>query len=329
MKITEWTGESGDRFITNNSDLLKTLEYADQVKNSDLSILIQGETGTGKDLLAKAIHYSSNRGAKNFVNINCTSFPETLFESELFGHKKGAYTGAFEDKKGQIEEAEGGTLFLNEIADIPSTIQTKLLRAVEDREVTRIGEVKPKKINFRLIAATNRDLETQMNQREFRNDLYYRLGTVKLILPPLRERTMDIPFLIVFFTEKYSNLNGDHHQISIEDNVLLLIMAYLWPGNIRELENDIKGMSALTIGKGAINVEFLNKHFDKFTAHLMDKKSHDNKISLYDIMATFERNLILSALQTSGWNQSESARLLLISEGTIRNKMKRLGIQKP
>ncbi|MCJ7498113.1 MAG: sigma 54-interacting transcriptional regulator, partial [candidate division Zixibacteria bacterium] len=222
---------SFSQIITRSSQMLKILWKLEQIKDTNLSVLFEGETGTGKDFLGKALHYSSSRKDKNFVAVNCAALPEPLLESELFGHKKGSYTGATFDKKGLFEEADGGTLYLDEIGDLSPSIQVKLLRVLEEKVITRLGETKPKKIDIRIVASTNKNLEEEVAQGRFRKDLYFRLNAVNLKLPPLRERREDIPLLVDYFIKTHSK--GDQKALSLKPLILELCSEYDWPGNVR------------------------------------------------------------------------------------------------
>jgi Nif-specific regulatory protein len=222
--------------ITQNKQMLEMLARVQQVVNSNISISIEGETGCGKDLLAKTIHYNSDRKDRRFISVNCAALPETLLESELFGHKRGAFTGADRDKTGLFEEADGGTFFLDEIADMPPSIQAKVLRILEEKEIVRLGETRPIKVDVRIISATNRDLKVEMEGGRFRQDLYYRLTALCFRIPPLRERKEDIPLLIKHFAGENAGIVPD---------AMRLLVAFDWPGNVRELENEVKKLTLL------------------------------------------------------------------------------------
>ncbi len=218
--------------VTENQEMLDIIRRVKQVSDTDLTILLEGETGTGKDILAKTIHYNGNRKNRRYIALNCASVPETLFESELFGYRKGAFTGASSDKKGLLEEADGGTLLLNEIGEMPLPIQAKLLGVIEEKEFTRLGDTKPRKVDVRFIAATNRDLKKAVQQRRFREDLYYRLSVIKVQLPPLRERKEDILPLVRLFLERHSNGNGGRVE-ELSHKITENLFLYDWPGNVR------------------------------------------------------------------------------------------------
>ncbi len=290
--------------ITQNKEMLDMLEQAKQVKDTDMTILIEGETGTGKDLLAKCIHYESKRRDKKFVSVSCAAIPEALLESELFGHKKGAFTSAGYDKKGLLEEADDGTLFLNEVADLPLSIQAKLLGVIENKELTRLGETIPRKVNFRIIAASNRSLEDEVKSRRFRDDLYYRLKVIEFVLPPLKQRREDIPLLIDYFVRIFSN---DDKNISSE--ISEVFSNYTWPGNIRELENEVKRVAILP--KVEL-IEVLNSF----------NKELDNQSDLNNKIQELEKKEIIEALKRNNYNRRLTAESLGISEATLYRKIR-------
>lgn len=305
--------------ITRNNRIIDIVEKIHQIKDSDVNILLEGETGTGKDLFSKFIHYKSDRKDKKFVAVNCSALPESLLENELFGHKKGAYTGATQDQWGRFEEAEGGTLYLDEIADVPLPIQVKLLRATENKEITRLGDTKPRRIDVRIISSTNRDIQKAIEDGSFRQDLYHRLNTIPIKIPPLRERKEDIPLLFKHFLEEFGV--GEEILKSIENPLSLIrLIDYEWPGNIRELENEVKRIAVLSGGDKCRFCQLLNNFNQK------DGKT-ENDSSLTSRMEKFERDQILNALLISNWVKTKAAVLLGIHESVLRYRMKRLGIK--
>jgi Nif-specific regulatory protein len=309
------------KVITQNSDMLKILWKLKQVKDSSISIMLEGDTGTGKDLLAKAIHYSSNRSDKKFVPVNCAALPESLLESELFGHRKGAYTGAAFDKRGLLEEADEGTLYLDEVGDMHPSTQIKLLRALEDKEVTRLGETKPRKIDIRIISATNKNMKDEVQNGGFRMDLFYRLNAIHIKLPPLKDRREDIPVLVDHFIKTYSDKPSRFsHLIPL---ILELFANYEWPGNVRELENEVKRLLAFNRDTSTPRLDILS---DKFTIP-SDLKS--DKLSLYDRVALWERQYIIKALIDNNWVKKTTAEALHIPESSLRFKMKQYKIKRP
>ncbi|MCJ7507401.1 MAG: sigma 54-interacting transcriptional regulator [candidate division Zixibacteria bacterium] len=309
--------------ITTDQKMLNALKKTEQLKDSNLPILIEGETGTGKDLLAKAIHYHSNRKNKKFVAINCAAFPDTLLESELFGHKKGAYTGAVEDKKGLLEEADGGTLYIDEVADMPLTTQVKLLRALEEKEIIRLGETVPRKVDIRVISATNKKIEEEMAAGRFRKDLYFRLNTVNVKLVPLRERKGDIPLLTEHFIKIYSKDPSEKELYRIIPTMIELFMGHDWPGNVRELESEVRKLLALRDESGRICSDFLS---DKFC---LPEKTNLKELSLYQRVGIWEKQYILKALLENNWIKKATASVLNIPESSLRFKMKQYSIVKP
>ncbi len=305
-------------FITQNKETLDIIHKAQQAKDKDVTILIQGETGTGKDLLARMIHYNSTRRDNKFVSINCANLPEALLESELFGHKKGAFTSANQDKKGLLETANEGTLFLNEIGELPASIQAKLLSVLEEKQFTPLGATTPKQVDIRIIAATNKDLKQEVENKTFREDLYYRLSIIQLDLPPLRERKEDIKLLLEHFLEKHAD--GTKDKVKQASNKLSeLFMSYSWPGNIRELENEIIKLSTLIEVKDEDGLNRLVEQIHK-------EKRLKLSTSLLDKKETLEKSEITNALRASSNIKAQAAKILNIPESTLRHKMKKLDI---
>ena len=311
--------------VTRNHEMLEILTQVRQIVNANISVTIQGETGSGKDLLAQAIHYNSNRRDKRFVSVNCAALPEPLLESELFGHRRGAFTGADRDKHGLFEEADGGTFFLDEIADMPLSIQAKILRVLEAREIVRLGETQPRKIDVRIISATNKDLKEQMDAGLFRQDLYYRLSALNFRLPPLRERREDIPLLVAHFLEKTGK--------QVDPEVMKYFMSYDWPGNIRELDNEIRKMVLLSGGDNTIRVDILSPRIrglkitqrSEATAGDADIEFNES-YSLYDYLAEREKRFIIKALREKKGVKKHAAAMLNIPESTLRLKIKQYHI---
>jgi len=312
---------SFSQIITRNSQMLKILWKLEQIKDTNLSVLFEGETGTGKDFLAKALHYSSDRKDKNFIAVNCAALPESLLESELFGHKKGAYTGATFDKKGLFEEADGGTLYLDEIGDLSLSIQIKLLRVLEEKVITRLGEIKPRKIDIRIVASTNKNLEEEVAQGRFRKDLYFRLNAVNFKLSPLREKREDIPILVDHFIRTHSG--GSQKALSLKPLILELYSEYDWPGNVRELENETKRLLAYNQSDEFVVDELLS---DKFPLPEELKKESS---SLYERLSVLEKQYILKALIENKWVKKSAAKTLKIPESSLRFKMKQYKLQAP
>jgi len=288
----------------------------EKIAGYESNILITGETGTGKELIAKAIHYSGKLQEKPFVTIDCAAIPESILESELFGHTKGAFTGAVEDKKGQIEMAEGGTLFLDEIGELPLALQKKFLRFLQGKEFVRVGGTKRRKMNIRLIAATNKNLEQGIQEGAWREDLFYRLNVISVEVPPLRERKEDIPLLLNTFLEKFNAQNNKSIR-GVTKQVMDIFQEYEWPGNVRELENVIERAVVLSSGE-TITASCLPS---KLTA-LKEESLPSNGLNLMEM----EKNLLWQALEKTNWNQSAAARVLGISRKQLRTKMSHHGI---
>lgn len=295
-----------------------------QVAKSDATVLILGESGTGKELLAKGIHFNSLRKEQAFVTINCGSLPENLIESELFGHKKGAFTGAVSDKKGKFEFADGGTIFLDEIGELPLHLQVKLLRVLQDGMVDKIGESVPVKVDVRVLAATNRDLEEEVSAGNFREDLYYRLCVVPIKLPPLRERLDDIPLLVEHFLKKYSEkLKAD--RVRIDKEALKMLLKYSWPGNVRELEN-LAERTVVMSQTGLVTVDDLP---EKIKSNYGSGASAVIELPDEGInMENLEKELIEKAYAKCKHNQSKTARFLGITRNTLLYRFEKYGIEK-
>lgn len=287
------------------------------VAESNANVLITGESGTGKELVARAIHKKSLRNTKPFVIVDCTTIPENLLESELFGHEKGAFTGAVERKVGLFEIANEGTVFLDEIGELPMYLQKKLLRFLQEREIQRIGSNARIKVDVRVISATNRDLEKLVNEGVFREDLYWRLNVVRINLPPLRERKEDIPLLVNHFLNKYSKENNKPIP-QLEPEVMDALINYEWRGNVRELANVIERAIVLS-PSGIISMKHLPKRIIEKTGWTLYRESSLNLLEV-------EKSLILKALNSTGWNQTKAAQILGISRKQLRTKMKHHGL---
>ncbi len=295
-----------------------------QVAPRRSTVLIQGESGTGKELVAKAIHAASGRVDAPFVAINCGNIPSDLLESELFGHVRGAYTGATAAKKGLFEAADGGTLFLDEVSTISQDIQVKLLRVIQEREFRRLGSLENIQIDVRIIAATNTDLLAAVRQGTFRDDLYYRLNVIVIKIPPLRERTEDIPLLSRHFIKKYGEEN-QRDGLFLESSALKVLMEYPWPGNVRELENVIERAVVLS-QDDKIAAELFPKNITLPYPETPDRFAQDN-VSLKEKVGNFEKAIILAALEKTGWNQKKAAQLLSVNATTLSEKLKRFKIR--
>jgi DNA-binding NtrC family response regulator len=314
-----------ENILGRSAVLLEVLDTAARAARSSSTVLIRGETGTGKELLARAIHFNSSRSKNPLVTINCGAIPKDLLESELFGHRRGAFTGAVADKKGKIELADGGTLFLDEIGEMSPDLQVKLLRLIQEGEIESVGSVSKAKVDVRVIAATHRDLQAMIEDGTFREDLYYRLAVIALVIPPLRERADDIPDLVQHFFRKSQEKNN-RPELALPPALLSYFVRYRWPGNIRELENVLERIVVLARGT-SITIEdlpqFLRQERAGIDALEIDLPSQG--ISLEAI----EKELILRALQKCDWNQTRAARYLDLSRKTLIYRIEKHGIKKP
>ena len=315
---------SFQNIIGNSSEMHEVFRIMRHAASSESNVLITGESGTGKELVARAVHSNSVRTRKKFVTVNCGAIPEGLMESELFGHVKGAFTGAVSDKRGLVEEADKGTLFLDEIGELPQVLQVKLLRVLQDGDFSRVGDPVPRNVNVRVIAATNRDLKKAIAEKNFREDLYYRLNVIPIELPPLRKRKEDIPMLVNFFLEKHKIKALEKNIKGISKEAMQALLNYHFPGNVRELENAVEYAIAFTSGP-VVQRDDLPKYI------LEDKKLSEEARSipimpLREAKAQFEKSLIMAALIESGGNISEASRLLNIHRQNLQQKIRLLGI---
>ena len=309
--------------IGSSRSFLNVLRTAAQVAATSASVCLAGESGTGKEVLAKAIHYSSHYADGPLIKVNCAAIPETLLESELFGYEKGAFTGAkATGNPGKFELANGGTLFLDEIGEMPMSMQVKLLRALQEREITRVGGTKTIKLDFRLITATNRDLEAMVEEGAFREDLYYRISVIPLTLPPLRERRSDIPVLANHFLRELQEQYGGDCSFSSE--VIELLCDYAWPGNIRELENCVERMSVLSTDE-IISVDVLPPQIMDCRGR-RSKKSIEN-YRLQDILEKTERDTIRAVLSLTGGNKARAIEILGISKRNFYMKLDKYNLR--
>src|SRR6188508_203068 len=305
--------------IGSSGPVRQMYEQMSQVAATNTTVLIRGESGTGKEMVAHAIHYNSPRANKPFVKVSCAALPDSLIESELFGYERGAFTGAEQRKKGRFELAEGGTLFLDEIGDINLATQVKLLRVLQEREFERLGSTETVKINVRLLAATNKDMERAIAAGTFREDLYYRLNVFTIYVPPLRERKPDMLLLVDHFLEKYSIEHG-HHIKRISTPAIDMLMSYHWPGNVRELENALE--RAVLVCDAAV----IHGHHLPPSLQTADSSGTVTRVSLGDAVAAYERDLIQDALKTTRGNRAKAARLLDTTERILNYKVRGHGI---
>jgi two-component system NtrC family response regulator len=322
---------SFDEIVSTSTAMEKVLNLAARIADSTSSVLIRGETGVGKELVARAIHYASPRSEKPFVAVNCSALNEHLLESELFGHEKGAFTGALTSRAGRFEIASGGTLFLDEIGDLPSSVQVKLLRAIQDKTIERVGSNKPVMVDVRLITATHRDLQQEMAEERFREDLYYRLNVVTIWVPPLRDRRDDIKVLAESFLKKYAR---ERHKTvkGFTPEARDLLMRYRYPGNVRELENAIERAVLLT------RMEYIEP---EDLPEAIQAGDHERVISvgesitlpitgsLPEITMRLEKAMLFHALRECNGNQTKAAQRIGISEKSVRDRLKKWGTANP
>jgi DNA-binding NtrC family response regulator len=343
-RLAERETGSFSSIIGQSKPMQKIFDMIKTIAKSDTTILIEGESGTGKELIARSIHQESERRSRPFVAINCGAIPETLLESELFGHVKGSFTGAIADKRGLFQEAHGGTLFLDEIATISLPVQAKLLRAIQEREIRPVGGAHGLKIDARIIAATNRPLLSMIREKSFREDLYYRLAVIALTVPPLRDRKEDIPLLATFFLDKFCRKNGKNIR-HISEPSMRKMLDYFWPGNIRELENIIERAVVISPDDAAdINLSVLppalnplerppmriaddpiSQEAENFVSRLL-QENHDLKSILDIATSEIEKTAILQMLKDVDGNRSEAAKRLGISRPALYTKLREYNI---
>jgi DNA-binding NtrC family response regulator len=316
-----------DNIVGTSKPMMQVFSTLELVSPMNSTVLIQGETGTGKELIARSIHFNSPRKDHPFVAFNAAAIPEGLAEAELFGHVKGAFTGAISNRVGRFELADRGTLFIDEVSSMPMALQAKLLRALQEREIEKVGTSKPMKINARVVAATNVDLMKLVKEGTFREDLYYRLNVVRVMLPPLRARQEDIPMLAQRFARQSSQHNGLSPR-SISQEAMRLLMRYDWPGNIRQLENAIEHAVAMSGGHTDVVPEMLPEELrpSEKMQTVPSMTIPDEGVNFSSIMSQMERDLILQCLEKTGGNKRQAAKLLNLSRTTLIDKLQRLGI---
>jgi DNA-binding NtrC family response regulator len=310
--------------VARSAKMQEVLATVERVAPTNSTVLLGGESGSGKDLIARAIHQHSRRAAGPFIKINCTAIPENLLESELFGYEKGAFTGAVSSKPGKFELADKGTIFLDEIGDVPGTIQVKLLRVLQDREFERLGGTKTLKVDVRVVAATNQDLRAALEQGSFREDLYYRLNVVPINIPPLRERKEDIPYLVDHFVERFTRESGKPLR-GITPAAQKALMEFHWPGNVRELENIIERGVALSSGD-VIDVADVRLDLSPMKPGAVPTADAAAFPPEGLTLEQFEDEIIKEALRRAGGNKSQAARLLGISRNALRYRLSKMGV---
>lgn len=312
---------SFSNIIGRSQKMLYIYQVIEKVAKSTTSVLIYGESGTGKELVARAIHYNSPRADEPFVSVNCGALPETLLESELFGHEKGSFTGAISTKEGLFEVANGGSFFLDEVGETSLAIQVKLLRVLQEREIKRVGGIKNIKVDVRVIAATSKDLEKELKEGNFREDLFYRLNVIPISLPPLKERREDIPVLAEHFLRRYAQREGKA-KMEISPQAMKFLCDYNWPGNVRELENVIE--RAVTLSETeVISAKELSQNLKEGVLASREEEG----LTLKAKTDEYEKGLILEKLRSTGWNVSEAARQLKLTRQDLQYKIKKYGLK--
>lgn len=310
-----------ENIVGNSKAFQEVLKMVRQVAPTDATVLITGESGTGKEVIANAIHLNSRRAKNPIVKVHCAALPETLLESELFGHEKGAFTGAISRKRGRFELADSGTIFLDEIGEISQSVQVKLLRVLQEHEFERVGGEETIKVDIRVIAATNRDLKQLVEEGKFREDLYYRLNIINIHIPPLRERKEDIPLLIDYFLKFYNKKHNKNIQ-GIKEDALVILQNYRWPGNVRELQNLIENLVILC-NKKMITEDILPKYLKVEGGALTERSEF--KIQIGSTLEEIEKEAILSTLNYTNWNKSKAAKILNIGRKTLLRKLEEYG----
>ncbi|MCF8435605.1 MAG: sigma-54 dependent transcriptional regulator [Ignavibacteriales bacterium] len=320
-KVELLSPKPGLTLIGKNQKMQEIFKLIGVVSQSDATVLIQGDSGTGKEMIADAIQKYSSRNNRPYIKVNCGALSETILESEIFGHEKGSFTGALAQKKGRFELADGGTIFLDEINNMPSSLQVRLLRILQNQAFYRVGGEMPLKVNVRVIAASNVDIEKEVESGKFRKDLFYRLNVVRINIPPLRERSDDIPMLAKYFVRKYS----PSKQLEIPPSIMEKLVNYDWPGNVRELENTIQ-RAAVISRENILNIKDMNEEIRKAQPKFDYDSVFRDGLSLRNYVALIEKKLILKALEISGDNKSKAAKILKMNRRLLYSKLKEYSI---
>jgi transcriptional regulator with PAS, ATPase and Fis domain len=319
-----------DQVVVGRSARMRAVfDFVRVIADSDSSVLVTGETGTGKEMIANLIHSSSARRHKPFVPVSCAILSETLIESELFGHERGAFTGAIKDRPGRFELAQGGTIFLDDIDDVPMSMQVKLLRVLQNRTIERLGGSRTIPIDVRVVTGSKRDLRQMVTDNKFRDDLFYRLNVIPINLPPLRDRREDVPILLEHFIKRYFRQRGEEPRL-VAPAVLQSFLRYPWPGNVRELENACERIAQTctcdTVRVGCVPVSVLFHKYAEESEPIVETHAHPSAVSLDDRLREVESNLISWALKVSSGNKSKAAELLNIKRSTLGDRIKKLGL---
>ena len=319
------TGVSKLELVGQHPLLEQTRALVRKIASTDVTVLVQGESGTGKEVIARMLHAASGRAKHPFVAVNCGAIPADLLESEMFGHERGAFTGAIGSRAGVFQRANQGTIFLDEIGEMSPALQVKLLRVLQEREVQPVGSDTGVKINVRVVAATNKNLEKEITAGRFREDLFYRLNVIPVTLPPLRERRSDVPLLVEHFLAKHSERHR-HDPVRITEQAMVHLWEYAWPGNVRELENLVERLVVLS-ENGVIDEDALPRSLRTFMTrnHIPDLQIEESGVDLHEILEEFERRLISKALHRTGGNKKAAARLLGVNRTTLIEKLRRRG----
>ncbi len=314
-----------ENIVGSSGALRRVLDVVEKVADSESTVLITGESGTGKELIARALHFNSRRAERMFVTVNCGAIPEELLESELFGHVRGAFTNAIAHREGRFSVANGGSIFLDEIGDMSPSLQVKLLRVLQDRTFEPVGSSKTVRVNVRVIAATNQDLEQAIRERRFREDLFYRLNVIPIEMPPLRERGDDVPLLVHHFLERVNQGRAKH--VSIAPAAVERLVAHEWPGNVRELENLMERLAILR-GEGEIGVDDLPRSLRRVTPEppFSAPRVPASGLPFNEVVDRIETDLIRQALEHTQWNKNRAAQLLGLNRTTLLEKMKKKGL---
>jgi transcriptional regulator with GAF, ATPase, and Fis domain len=334
MALTTMAPFTAESVVVGRSARMRAVfDFVRVIAEGESSVLVTGETGTGKEVIARLIHHTSRRRHKAFVPVSCAILTETLIESELFGHERGAYTGAVRDRPGRFELADGGTIFLDDIDDVPMSMQVKLLRVLQDRRIERLGGTRPTAVDVRVIAGSKRDLKELVTDGKFREDLYYRLNVIPIVLPPLRERREDIPLLMEHFLARYARQRGVDVPV-LSPAARQVLLRYPWPGNVRELENAcervVQTCTCDTVRLGCIPASvLLHKAGELAVAPSAEPVDTTAAVSLDDRLREVETSLITWALKTSGGNKSRAAELLKVKRSTLGDRIARLGLRDP